>query len=392
MPLHFKLYRRTLHFKFAAGTSRGWYRTRDCAFITLEDEDQRIRGIGECAPLPGLSPELDGRDFKAFYQELESLTADLNQRFCSKADLEDDVRAACRRLTELPDALAPLRIIEELMPQVSLSLPSVRFALESAYLEALAGPAPFNTPFAREEACIPINGLIWMGSEAEMRRRLEQKLAQGFKCIKFKIGALDFAQELKLIAAARAVDSSLILRADANGAFTPEEALERLDQLAKYDLHSVEQPIKAGQPEAMAAVCRKSPIPIALDEELIGHYAHSDIQMLLERIAPQYLVLKPTLHGGLAGARRWQKLARQHSIGAWVTSALESSFGLNALAHFTAACGFEGHQGLGTGQLFTDNLEPSPLQLDGELLHYHPEGRRISSTALHAWLTGRESA
>ena len=254
-----------------------------------------------------------------------------------------------------------------------LPYPSMLFGLETALWQLERGNQPLdNTPFARGEEGIPINGLIWMGQFDEMSRRLEEKLAQGFHCIKLKIGAIDFDDELTLIRRIRQRygRETVELRVDANGAFSPEEALNRMDELAKYDIHSIEQPIRQGQWETMAHLCRETPLPIALDEELIGVNMPMDKEALLDTIQPQYIILKPSLHGGMSGAEEWIGMARQRGIGSWVTSALESNIGLNAIAHFTALM-YDPHitmpQGLGTGQIYSDNI-PMPLEIRGEQL------------------------
>ena len=247
------------------------------------------------------------------------------------------------------------------------------FGLETALQNLHAGSAKlFETPFGRGEEGIPINGLVWMGTFEEMLSRMEEKMRAGFRCIKLKVGAIDFEQELSLIRRIREqfTKEQIELRVDANGAFKPEEALRRLEQLARYDLHSIEQPIRQGQWDQMARLCRESPLPIALDEELIGVNDLEQKAQLLNIIKPAYIVLKPSLHGGMAGCREWIETARQHDVGSWITSALESNVGLNAIAQFCSSV-YGDHitmpQGLGTGQLFTDNI-PMPLEIRGDQL------------------------
>lgn len=331
---------RTLHFKQPAGTSRGVYTTRTSWFV--EAVDGQARGVGECAPLPDLSC-----DALPDY-------ARLLRRFC--ADVE--------RTGEIPyDALR--------------NYPSMLFGIETALLSLNAAcsmqHAPlFDTPFCRGEQGIPINGLVWMGSYDEMLQRMEQKLEQGFRCVKLKIGAIDFEQELDLLKRIRDRFShrEVELRLDANGAFPFEEALYKLELLSQYAIHSIEQPIKAGQWAFMAELCRESPLPIALDEELIGVNDPDAKRQMLHIIKPRYIVLKPSLHGGMAGCREWIELAREEGISSWITSALESNIGLNAIAQFCSSVygdDISVPQGLGTGQLFTDNI-PMPLEIRGDQL------------------------
>ena len=245
--------------------------------------------------------------------------------------------------------------------------PSMLFGLETALLNLQNGDRLFDTAFSRGEVGIPINGLVWMGNHEEMLRRMEEKLEAGFRCIKLKIGAIDFDQELDLIHRIRDRFSfhEVELRVDANGAFPYDEALYKLELLSQYNIHSIEQPIKAGQWAYMAELCRESPLPIALDEELIGVNDPEMKHHMLNIIKPRYIILKPSLHGGMAGCREWINLARDMGIGSWITSALESNIGLNAIAQFASSV-YGDHitmpQGLGTGQLFTDNI-PMPLEV-----------------------------
>ena len=325
---------RVLHFKQPAGTSRGVYTERRLWLVTMTDGDRR--GVGECAPLPKLSCD-DLPDYGRL------------------------LRKVCRQVEESgridTEALRPY--------------PSMLFGLETAWRHLHRGDRLFDTPFARGEAGIRINGLVWMGTYKEMYARIRAKLEAGFHCIKLKIGAIDFDEELSLIRFIRGEfpKEQVELRVDANGAFRPEEAPERLRLLARYGLHSIEQPIRAGQWEAMAALCRQTPLPIALDEELIGVNAPQEKARLLDSIQPQYIILKPSLHGGMAGCREWIAMAAERGIGSWLTSALESNIGLNAIAQFCSDVygSTEMPQGLGTGQLFTDNI-PMPLEIRGERL------------------------
>ena len=246
------------------------------------------------------------------------------------------------------------------------------FGLETALLNLQNGDRLFDTAFSRGEVGIPINGLVWMGNHEEMLQRLEEKLDKGFRCIKLKIGAIDFDKELDLIRRIRDRFSfhEVELRVDANGAFPYDEALYKLELLSQYNIHSIEQPIKAGQWAFMADLCRESPLPIALDEELIGVNDPEMKRHMLNIIKPRYIILKPSLHGGMAGCREWIDLTRDMGIGSWITSALESNIGLNAIAQFASSV-YGDHitmpQGLGTGQLFTDNI-PMPLEIRGDQL------------------------
>ena len=319
---------RTLHFKQPAGTSRGVYTERRIWLVTVTDGS--AIGIGECAPLPKLSCD----DIPNY--------AEVLRHFCDEVE----------RTGEIPyEALR--------------DYPSMLFGLETAFTH-------FNTSFSRGEVGIPINGLVWMGTFDEMRERIEQKLEQGFRCVKLKIGAIDFDAELELIKQIRGRFSrhEVELRVDANGAFRFDEALYKLELLSQYALHSIEQPIKAGQWANMAELCRESPLPIALDEELIGVNDPEQKRQMLNIIKPRYIILKPSLHGGMMGVREWVDTARDMGIGSWITSALESNIGLNAIAQLCSDIygdAIKMPQGLGTGQLFTDNI-PMPLEIRGDQL------------------------
>ncbi|MBQ4023555.1 MAG: o-succinylbenzoate synthase [Prevotella sp.] len=332
---------RLLHFKQPAGTSRGVYTTRRSWFLTLTDDTGR-RGVGECAPLPNLSCD----DIPDYGDMLRTVC----DQFCYTGVIDYD----------------------RLRPY-----PSMLFGLETALQHLHAGSAKlFETPFGRGEEGIPINGLVWMGTFEEMLSRMEEKMEAGFRCIKLKIGAIDFEQELSLIRRIREcfTKEQIELRVDANGAFSPDEALGKLEQLASYDLHSIEQPIRQGQWDEMARLCRESPLPIALDEELIGVNTPARKEALLDAISPAYIILKPSLHGGMAGTKEWISLAQARGIGSWITSALESNVGLNAIAHLTALV-YGSHismpQGLGTGLLFTDNID-MPIEISGDRLWFRP--------------------
>lgn len=331
---------RTLHFKQPAGTSRGVYNIRKSWFVEIEDSERPgCKGVGECAPLPDLS--CDARP--EYEKTLESI--------CRMIELTGNVNY---------DMLRPY--------------PSILFGIETAMTDLQNGGNGrlFDTPFARGEEGITINGLVWMGSHDEMLARLESKMEAGFHCVKLKIGAIEFDSELDLIRHIRQAftKEQIELRVDANGGFTFEDAPSRLEQLARYDIHSIEQPIRQHQWARMAQLCASSPIPIALDEELIGVNMPGMKQELLDTIRPQYIILKPSLHGGISGTREWIDMAHQRGIGSWITSALESNVGLNAVAQLAADVygpDISMPQGLGTGMLFTDNIE-MPLEIRGEKL------------------------
>lgn len=332
---------RLLHFKQPAGTSRGVYNTRKVWYIEISSmENPSIKGIGECAPLPNLSCD----DVPQYEEVL--------QQACGKVAREGNIPTESLR-----------------------NYPSILFGLETALRHYETGSlALWDTPFSRGEAGIPINGLIWMGNFEEMYRQIEAKMEAGYRCIKLKIGAIDFDAELTLLKHIRSRFSvkDIELRVDANGAFSPAEAMHKLDALSKLDLHSIEQPIRAGQWEEMARLTARTPLPIALDEELIGHNIPEIKQELLSAIRPQYIILKPSLHGGICGSNEWIAEAEKQNIGWWVTSALESNIGLNAIAQWCATLHNALPQGLGTGQLFTDNID-LPLEIRKDCLWFCAE-------------------
>lgn len=325
-----------LNFKRPSGTSRGVMTEKETWFLLLEEEGKM--GVGECGLLRGLSID-DRPDYEAKLQWV-----------CENIHLGKD------------------QLWQEL-----LEFPSLQFGVEMAFL-SLQAETPFElfpSNFTKANDSITINGLVWMGEEAFMKQQIEEKLAEGFTCIKLKIGAIDFQQELALLAFIRKhFDADTIeIRVDANGAFSPDEALEKLQLLSKYQLHSIEQPIKAGQFEAMKQLCTQTPFPIALDEELIGVFTYEDKVKLLETIQPQFIILKPSFIGGIKGSLEWIELAEKRNIGWWITSALESNVGLNAIAQFTYTLHNNRPQGLGTGGLYTNNFD-CPLEIKkGQLLY-----------------------
>lgn len=332
----FSIQEKLLHFKQPAGTSRGVYTTRKIWLLTVEHGGRTA--IGECAPLPQLS-----------------------------CDDIPDYEAVLRRFCDIIEATGSIPYDE------MRNYPSMLFGVETALAQlSRTDGLLYDTPFSHGEEGIPINGLVWMGTHDEMLSRLKEKLALSFRCVKLKIGAIDFAKELDLIQHIRKHFSreEVELRVDANGGFTPDVALERLQELARYDIHSIEQPIMAHQWSEMAQLCQLSPLPIALDEELIGVNSTDEKIRLLDTIKPQYIILKPSLHGGVAGTREWIALANERGIGSWITSALESNIGLNAIAQLAADIygpQITMPQGLGTGMLFTDNI-PMPLEIRNDCL------------------------
>lgn len=335
--MNISIKKHTLHFKQPAVTSRETFENRVVWYLLMEENG--ITGIGECAPLPGLSRETP--------EQVENFLREIS--------------------------VAPGVFIAE--PERLRELPSVRFAFETAWLDLRRGGKQilFPSEFTAGQQGIPVNGLIWMGEGRHQQTQILEKLKAGFHCLKLKIGSLNFEEELNLLELIREQGCShrLTLRVDANGAFKPEEAMAKLDRLAQNEIHSIEQPIAPGNREQMARICNESPIPIALDEELIGVNDRDEKIALLDTIRPQFLVLKPSLHGGFAGCDEWIELAEQRSIGWWITSYLESNIGLNAIAQWTFTKRVKMHQGLGTGQLYTNNLD-SPLEMRGEQLWHTP--------------------
>lgn len=325
-----------LHFKQPARTSRMTMHDKETWFVKVWDEERpEVFGLGECAMFRGLSPE-DNPYF------------------------EKILNKACETINEID-----VKILQ--------GWSSIRFGIETALRDLDNGGRRiiYDTPWSRGEARMTINGLIWMGDKHQMLKQIDDKVAAGFKCLKLKIGGIAFDDEIALLGHIRKVfpTSGLEIRLDANGAFSPDDALSRLERLAQFDIHSIEQPIPAGDREAMARICAASPIPVALDESLIGISETAAKRRLLETVRPAYIILKPSLCGGLTGVYEWVKLAGETGCGWWITSALESNVGLNAIAQFASSLSPEIPQGLGTGALYTDNI-PSPLRLDGDKIYY----------------------
>lgn len=336
MAIKINIIEKTLHFKKPARTSRGAYDQHHMILLTMTEDDGRF-GLGECAPLPDLSCDAHA------YERLGDVA-----QLIEKAINSDNY----------VDVLRPY--------------PALLFALESAMYDISHSPTLYDTAFARGEVGIPTNGLVWMASYDEMLAQVKEKLKAGFRCIKLKIGAIEWDDEIRLIGHIRSRfgKDKLELRVDANGAFSIDEAKQKLEQLAQYDIHSIEQPIRQGKWDAMAELCQSSPLPIALDEELIGVNTLDEKRHLLDTIRPQYIVIKPTLHGGMAGSLEWVNEAQNRGIRSWMTSALESNVGLRNVALLAARAygsNLTFAQGLGTGQLFTDNLDMD-IELQGNKL------------------------
>ena len=324
------------------GTSRGVLKTKASWIIKISDLETGIAGYGEISILPGLNPENE----EIVEGMLVWLDKNINQ---------------------------PSPYILQYLAQC----PAISFGVESAFLDLKNGGQQIYYPsnFTAGLKEIPINGLVWMNDFETMKSELEEKVENGFKCIKIKVGAINIMQELKLIAFARSLGDDLIIRLDANGAFKPAEVLNILETFSEFNIHSIEQPIKAGQTKEMAKLARSTPIPIALDEELIGKFDELDRVECLRAIRPQYIILKPSLIGGISAAESWIKHAEHLGIDWWATSALESNIGLNIISQWVATKNSELEQGLGTGKLFTNNFE-SPLSLKGSLLSYNPSKKQ----------------
>ena len=326
-----------LDFKQPSGTSRGVMTHKETWFIVIENDHKK--GIGECGILRGLSCD-------------------------DRPDYEDKLAWTC----------ANIHLGVESLWEALIEFPSIQFGVEMAF-QSLASENPFllfPSAFTNGQKSIPINGLIWMGTEAFMKQQIEVKLAEGFHCLKLKIGAIDFEEEMKLLAFIRQnfTPEQVEIRVDANGAFNITDALIKLNQLSGFELHSIEQPIQKNNTDSMSELCKNSPIPIALDEELIGVFSLEEKEQLLVKIKPQYVILKPSFVGGFRGANEWIMLAEKHHIKWWITSALESNVGLNAIAQWTFLKQNSMPQGLGTGGLYTNNFE-CPLEVSNGLLSFH---------------------
>lgn len=346
----FRIEKKTFQFKAPSGTSRGVLTEKHAWFIQIENSENQRTGIGECSVIPGLSPD---------YSNSETYSA-LVTEWCERIFTRDGISSL--------EMLYQVKYLTELT-----AYPSILFGIETALLDlnSQKGGILIESDFTSGKQAIPINGLIWMGTKEFMLEQIEQKIKEGFSCIKLKIGSIDFESELQLLRFIREKFSAkeMILRVDANGAFSPNEALDKLEALAHLEIHSIEQPIKQGQWREMAQLCSKNIVPIALDEELIGISKKEEKEMLLDTICPQFIILKPSLHGGLIGTREWISLAEDRDIPWWITSALESNVGLNTIAQFTATYTNLLHQGLGTGSLYVQNT-PSKLRIYGGLMSW----------------------
>ncbi|MFB9107334.1 o-succinylbenzoate synthase [Flavobacterium gyeonganense] len=323
-----------LEFKRPSGTSRGIMTEKETWFIVLEENGKK--GIGECGILRGLSAD-------------------------DREDYEEKLNWVCQNI----------HLGEKALWENLLEFPSIQFGIEMAFL-SLKSENPyvlFPSDFTNNSRSIVINGLVWMGEEAFMKEQIEEKIAQGFICIKLKIGAIDFEKELDLLRFIRThfTAKQIEIRVDANGAFSLNEALDKIKQLSGFELHSIEQPIQKNNTDSMAELCKNTPFPIALDEELIGVFLFEEKEALLQKIKPQYIILKPSFVGGFRGTQQWITLAEKYNIGWWITSALESNVGLNAIAQWTFLQNSNMPQGLGTGALYTNNID-CPLEvLKGKL-------------------------
>lgn len=339
MTAHFQPYQ--LQFKQPSGTSRGVLTTKTTWILIIKDGNRM--GLGECGMFKGLS-------------------------FDDRPDYEKKLKWVCDHIDHGLETL----LLE------TIEFPSIQFGLEMAFksLQSIDNFELFPSKFTSGNDQISINGLIWMGDKSFMKSQIKEKILSGFTCIKMKIGAIDFNTELNLLKAIRKEFSAddIELRVDANGAFDANHALEKLKRLSDYNLHSIEQPIKQGNWESMAELCEKTPLPIALDEELIGVISVTKKLDLIHTINPQYIILKPTLVGGFKASEEWIDMAEKNKIGWWITSALESNIGLNAIAQWTYILENDRPQGLGTGSLFTNNFD-SPLNVKNGTLQYEKNKR-----------------
>ncbi|MDE5422200.1 o-succinylbenzoate synthase [Ancylomarina sp. DW003] len=328
-----------LNFKRPSGTSRGILTKKDAWIVRVwDDSNSEVKGLGECSIIRGLSPD-------------------------DRNGYEDKLREVCKNINQ----------IETYFENDLIEWPSIYFGFEMALQDLANGGKRllFSSEFSKNEAKISINGLVWMGNKAYMQEQVQDKIDMGYSCIKLKIGAINFQEELDIIKSIRDkfTAKQIEIRVDANGAFHSDEAMDKLRALSKFNIHSIEQPIKAGNWEAMAELCKNTPVPIALDEELIGIYKPEDKLKLIKKIQPQYIILKPSLIGGFKGSQEWIDMANMENIPWWATSALESNVGLNAIAQWAYIQNNPMPQGLGTGQLFTNNIE-SPLEVNNGHLIY----------------------
>ncbi|MEX1240045.1 MAG: o-succinylbenzoate synthase [Cyclobacteriaceae bacterium] len=344
MTLHASFFKKVFHFNFKARTSRGLMKDKPSWFIRLESREKpHVFGLGECGPLPGLSVD-HVPDFET-----------------TLVEHIEKINASALRIADLKD-------VRKLVPP---GFPSILFGLETALLDLNNGGTRilYNNSFVRGQP-ITINGLVWMGDMDFMMDQINKKVSQGFTCLKLKVGGLDFERECDILRYIRKryYRQEITIRLDANGAFKTDDVLYKLEEMSKFGVHSIEQPIKPGL-EEMEELCRKSPIPVAFDEELINVNTGEEKSALLKKLKPRFIVLKPTLHGGLSGCEEWISIVESQNIGWWITSALESSIGLNAICQFTANYNPSLPQGLGTGEIYDDNID-SPLRVqDGRIFY-----------------------
>ena len=343
--LHARFIKHILNFKEPVTTSRGTLSIKKTWYILLHDYFIGYTGIGECSIIPGLS--IDARS--DYEQKLAEVCGDIN--------------------SGMPIDLLNLD-----------QFPSIAFALEVALADLACNTHPqnilFPSKFTDGEIGIPINGLVWMGNREFMEKQIREKLKKGFDTIKLKVGSLEFETELDILRNIRKqfLPGDITIRLDANGAFTPENAMDKLNRYSGFSIHSIEQPIRQRQIERMAELCRTSPIPIALDEELIGIKTVEEKNELLQAINPQYIILKPSLIGGFGSSLEWITVACRSGIDWWITSALEGNIGLNAIAQWTYTLNTSLPQGLGTGQIYSNNIK-SPLSVSDGKLFYLPKKR-----------------
>jgi o-succinylbenzoate synthase len=349
MALQASFFKKIFHFNFDARTSRGLMENKTSWFIKLSDGSEPEKfGLGECGPLPGLSPDAN----PDFEKVLTAIMQKVNKEGFDKSSFH-----------------------ETLFEIVPAHLPAIIFGLETAWLDLMHGSKKiiYENGFLNGTS-IPINGLVWMGSFDFMMEQVHNKILQGFKCIKLKVGGLDFENECMLLKQIREQykANEITIRLDANGAFLERDALAKLQRLSEFNIHSIEQPLREGS-DKTAELCRISPIPVALDEELIRHQSPESKLAMLEKLRPAYIILKPTLHGGLRGCKQWIVTAESLGIGWWITSALESSIGLNAICQFTANYPIVMPQGLGTGAIYINNFD-SPLRTSSGKIFMDPSG------------------
>ena len=349
MALQYSIHPYTLDFRFPAGTSRGVLKVKETFIIKIwSEDDSSVFGLGECGPLKKLSID-------------------------DKEELLPEIDKKLKALNEIDTPKTEVQIFDLALEIAGYDYPALRFAIETALLDLMNGGKRliYKTNFFESGEKIPINGLIWMGHMEAMLLQISDKITEGFDCIKMKVGSLDFEKEIDILHYIRRkyYTQNILLRVDANGAFKPDEALYKMEAMARHGIHSIEQPIAAGQPDLMTKLCAQTPIDIALDEELIGVNDKSEKAELLDKIKPQYIIIKPTLIGGIQSSLEWIEIANNMNIGWWITSALESNIGLNAISQLASKTNAKSYQGLGTGKLYHNNIE-SPLTVSSGHIFY----------------------